>query len=137
MFDWTHPTWRNYGPKLVTLIPSLPKVSASRHRVVKVSFTRARKVTPGRKVQFIVVAPARGHALELNSNGLTHTAQIQLGFDYTIRPSSGSSCTGGDGTSVSLVDGIARTEVGSGFVGFCTSKRTSQYVPRGVCAELQ
>ena len=40
--------------------------------------------------------------------------QIFLGFDYTIRPSNGTHCTNGDGTSVSLLDGIARTEVGSG-----------------------
>eukprot|EP00752_Nemacystus_decipiens_P006064 g5472.t1 len=38
---------------------------------------------------------------------------VQLGRAYTIRPSSGSNCTDGDNTSVFLLEGIARTEIGA------------------------
>ncbi|CAM9110513.1 unnamed protein product [Ectocarpus fasciculatus] len=38
---------------------------------------------------------------------------VELGFDYTIRPSSDLNCTDGDGTSISLLEGIARTEIGA------------------------
>ncbi|CAN0410705.1 unnamed protein product, partial [Ectocarpus sp. 12 AP-2014] len=38
---------------------------------------------------------------------------VELGFDYTIRPSSDSNCTDGDGTSIFLLDEIARTEIGA------------------------
>lgn len=42
--------------------------------------------------------------------------QISLGLDYKIRTASNASCTGGDGTSVYVLGGIARTEVRSGAV---------------------
>eukprot|EP00752_Nemacystus_decipiens_P006052 g5462.t2 len=41
------------------------------------------------------------------------TLTVFLGFDYTIRPASDANCTGDDGTSVDLLDGIARTEIGA------------------------
>lgn len=61
----------------------------------------------------MIVARVRCEDNGLISGGLRYSAQVQLGFDFTIRPSSSSNCTDGDGTSVSLLDGIARTEVGS------------------------
>lgn len=67
----------------------------------------------------------------------SHRAQVQLGFAYTIRPSSGYRCTDGDGTSVSLLDGIARTEVGSGLRGFPTSMHIFRRDARVAGAVLQ
>ena len=52
--------------------------------------------------------------------------QIYLGFAYTIRPASDANCTGGDGTSVFLLGGIARTEVRSDALG--TRARMKGYV---------
>ncbi|CAM9100098.1 unnamed protein product [Ectocarpus sp. 8 AP-2014] len=39
------------------------------------------------------------------------TLAITLGYHFTIRPSSFSNCTDGDGTSLSLLGGVVRTEI--------------------------
>lgn len=59
-----------------------------------------------------VIAHYRGLPPNLDFDGPRTHAQITLGFHYTIRPSSFSNCTDGDGTSLSLLGGVVRTEVG-------------------------